>query len=104
MNKFPNKKKIIIFAGKLNQSKGYHIFCDAIKKVLDKNKNWSAIVVGNESREKHNINHKRLKLYNWIEHDKLLKFYEISSISIVNPTWDEPLEEQLWKALQEDVL
>ena len=90
LNKFPNKKKIIIFAGKLNQSKGYHIFCDAIKKVLDNNKNWSAIVVGNESREKHNINHKRLKLYNWIEHDKLLKFYEISSISIVNPTWDEP--------------
>ena len=90
LKKFPKKKKTIIFAGKLNQSKGYHIFCKVIKKILDKYIDWSAIVVGDESREKYNIKHDRLKIYSWIEHNKLLKFYEKSSISVVNPTWDEP--------------
>ena len=90
LKKFPKKEKTIIFAGKLNQSKGYHIFCKVIKKILDKYTDWSAIVVGDESREKYNIKHDRLKIYSWIEHNKLLKFYEKSSISVVNPTWDEP--------------
>lgn len=89
-NRFPKKKKIIIFAGKLNRSKGYHIFCDTIIKVLDKYKDWSAIVLGNETRDKYEISHERLKVYNWIEHKKLLKLYKSSSISVVNPTRDEP--------------
>ena len=89
-NRFPKKKKIIIFAGKLNRSKGYHIFCDTIIKVLDKYKDWSAIVLGNETRDKYEISHERLKVYNWIEHKKLLQLYKSSSISVVNPTRDEP--------------
>ncbi|WP_440618407.1 glycosyltransferase [Candidatus Pelagibacter sp. HIMB1493] len=90
LNKFPKKKKIIIFAGKLNKSKGYHIFCEVIKKILNKHKDWSAIVVGDESRENYSIKHERLKIYNWIKHSALLKIYEKSSISVVNPTWEEP--------------
>ena len=87
---FPKKQKTIIFAGKLNSSKGYNIFGQAIIKILDKYPEWNSIVFGNESREKYNFNHKRLKIVNWIDHKKLLKMYEKSSISIVNPTWDEP--------------
>ena len=43
-----SKKKIITFVGKLNKAKGYDIFGKAIIKILNKYKNWSSIVVGDE--------------------------------------------------------
>ena len=46
----PNKENIILFVGKLNQSKGYHLFTKAASKFISQNKNWKAIVVGSESR------------------------------------------------------
>ena len=46
------KKKIITFVGKLNKSKGYDIFGKAIIKILNKYKNWSSIVIGDEPRDK----------------------------------------------------
>lgn len=90
LKKFPDKKKIIIFSGKLNKSKGYHVFGKSIVKILEKNSDWKALVIGNEPREKHYFKHKNLKILNWLEHNKLLKFFEKSSISVVNPTWQEP--------------
>ena len=90
IKKFPKKHKTIIFSGKLNISKGYEIFGKAIIKILDKHPDWNAVVYGNEQRESFSFNHKRLKVHNWINHKKLLKIYEKSSISVVNPTWDEP--------------
>ncbi len=90
LKKFPQKNKIIIFSGKLNKSKGFHIFGNAIIKILNKYKDWKAEVYGNEQREIFNFNHARLKINNWIDHNKLLKKYEKASISIVNPTWQEP--------------
>lgn len=90
IKKFPKKNKTIIFSGKLNISKGYEIFGKAIIKILDKYPDWNAEVYGNEQRETFLFNHERLKIYNWIDHKKLLKIYEKSSISVVNPTWDEP--------------
>ena len=90
LKKFPVKKKIIIFSGKLNKSKGYDVFGKSIVKILEKNPDWKALVIGNEPREKHYFKHKNLKILNWLEHNKLLKFFEKSSISVVNPTWQEP--------------
>ena len=90
IKKFPKKYKTIIFSGKLNTSKGYEIFGKAVIKILDKYPDWNAEVYGNEQRETFLFNHKRLKIHNWIDHKKLLKIYEKSSISVVNPTWDEP--------------
>ncbi len=90
INKFPKKYKTIIFAGKLNKSKGFNIFGKSITRILDRYPDWRAEVFGNEEREKHIFNHRNLKIKNWISHKKLLKVYERSSIAIVNPTWDEP--------------
>ncbi len=90
INKFPRKEKIIIFSGKLNKSKGFDIFGNSIIKILNKYKNWKAEVYGNEQREIFNFNHERLKINNWIDHNKILKKYEKASISVVNPTWQEP--------------
>lgn len=90
IKKFPKKNKTIIFSGKLNISKGYEVFGKAIIKILEKYPDWNAEVYGNEQREIFSFNHKRLKIHNWINHKKLLKIYEKSSISVVNPTWEEP--------------
>ena len=90
ISKFPKKRKIIVFSGKLNVSKGFGIFGNAIIKILNKYTDWQALVYGNEQRESFNFKHPRLKINNWINHKNLLKIYEKSSISVVNPTWQEP--------------
>ena len=90
LNKFPKKEKLIIFSGKLNSSKGYDIFGNVILNILDKFKNWKALAIGNEPREKFNFNHKNLKIIDWIKHEEILKYYSRSSISIVPSKWDEP--------------
>ena len=53
-----NKQKIITFVGKLNRSKGYDLFGKAILKILNKYKDWSGIVIGDELRDKLDYNHK----------------------------------------------
>ena len=90
LKKFPIKKKIIIFSGKLNKSKGYKIFGESIIPILNKYPDWKAIVCGSEEREKYSFFHKRLIIMNWTEHKKLLSLYSKCSISVVNPTWQEP--------------
>jgi glycosyltransferase involved in cell wall biosynthesis len=84
------KKKIIIFVGKLNSSKGYNLFGDAVIDILNKYKNWSVIVAGNEKRESYNFNHKRLKIFKWLSHKKIINIYKNTSISVVPSLWDEP--------------
>jgi len=84
------KKKIIIFAGKLNTSKGYNIFGNAAIDILNKYKDWHVIVAGNERKEFHIFNHKRFKILNWISHKKIINLYKSSSISIVPSQWNEP--------------
>lgn len=85
-----SKKKNIIFTGKLNSSKGYDIFLKTIIKILNKYRDWTATVIGNEPREKFYEKHKNLKIYQWKKHDEILKFYKNSSISVVNSKWEEP--------------
>lgn len=84
------KKKQIVFTGKLNSSKGFDLFGDAIIKILNKFSDWNAVIAGNEPREKYNFNHKNLKTYKWIPHQKILKLYSESSISVVPSKWEEP--------------
>ena len=67
--KFPKKEKLIIFCGKLNSSKGYDLFGEAVIKILNKHKSWSAIAIGNEPREKFSFKHKNLKILDWIKHN-----------------------------------
>jgi len=85
-----NKKKIIIFIGKLNKAKGYDIFGNAVIPILEKYKDWSAIVIGDEPREKILFNHDRLKILGFLKHENVLKYLEKSSIAIVCSRWNEP--------------
>ena len=91
LKKFNNKKKkTIIFAGKLNSSKGYDLFGKAVIKILRKYKNWKVVVAGNEPREKFFFKHQNYKIYPWLSHKKILELYKNSSISVVPSKWEEP--------------
>ena len=87
---FKKKQKLISFVGKLNKAKGYDLFGNAIIKILEKNKNWKAIVIGDEPREKINFNHKNLEIKGFSTHNYVLKKLETVSISVVCSRWDEP--------------
>ena len=90
IKKFPKKKKIISFVGKLNKSKGFHIFGRSIVQILNKHKDWKAVVVGNEPREKYVFKHKNLEYKGWIAHKDTLEIYNYTSISVVPSFWEEP--------------
>ena len=85
-----SKKNEITFVGKLNKSKGYDIFGSAIIKILNKHKNWKANVIGDELRDKIIFQHKRLKNYGFLKHEKVLKIYDRTSIAVVCSRWEEP--------------
>ena len=87
---FSKKKKIISFIGKLNPAKGYDIFGDAITGILDKHKDWSALVIGNEPRQKLFYEHERLINLGFKENKYVLKKLKEVSISVVPSKWDEP--------------
>ena len=90
LKKKKKKERLIIFCGKLNSSKGYDIFGESIIKILNKYKDWKALAIGNEPREKFDFNHKNFKILDWIKHDEILKYYSKSSISVVPSSWLEP--------------
>ncbi len=84
------KKKQITFVGKLNKSKGYDIFGNAVLKVLNKFPDWRACVIGDEQRDKIEFRHKNLKNYGFIPHNKVIEVYKKTSIAIVCSRWEEP--------------
>jgi len=87
---FNKKKKIISFIGKLNSAKGYDIFGNAITKILDKHKDWKAIVIGDEPREKLFFKHRNLDIIGFKNNDYILNFLKKVSISVVCSRWNEP--------------
>ncbi len=88
---FAKKQNYIMFVGKLNSSKGYDIFGKSLIKILDKYQDWSAIVIGDEPREKIIFKHKRFFLKGFKSHEEVIKFYKISKIAVTCSRWEEPL-------------
>ena len=87
---FTKKNKVITFIGKLNSAKGYDLFGGAILKILKKHKDWNALVVGDEPREKLIFKHKNLNLLGFQPHRKVLKIFEKTSIAVACSRWEEP--------------
>ena len=85
------KNKWITFVGKLNKAKGYDLFGKAVIKILKKYKNWKAIVIGDEPRSTLSFQHKRLNILGFVNHNKVLKIFEKTSIAVACSRWDEPL-------------
>ncbi len=88
--KFLSKDKKIVFVGKLNPSKGYDIYRDAILKILDEYPLWKAYSIGDESRNKPTINHKNHFELGYLSHNQVLKFLSKTEIAVVPSRWDEP--------------
>ena len=84
------KKKIIIFVGKLNHSKGYDIYRDAIIKILDEFKEWKAYSIGDERRDRPYIDHDRHYELGFLKHNKVLSYLNSSEIAVVPSRWEEP--------------
>lgn len=85
-----NKKKIIMFVGKLNKSKGFDLFGKAVIKILNEFKDWKALVYGDEPREEIVFRHKRLIHSGYQSNDKILKSFKLASIAVASSRWDEP--------------
>ena len=85
-----NKKKIIMFVGKLNKSKGYDLFGKAVIKILNEFKDWKALVYGDEPREEIIFRHERLIHNGYQSNDKILKSFKLASIAVACSRWEEP--------------
>ena len=88
--KIYKKDKKITFVGKLNESKGYDIYKDAVLRILDNFKNWKAYSIGDESRDRPIISHKNHKELGFLKHKKVLRFLNKSEIVVVPSRWEEP--------------
>jgi glycosyltransferase involved in cell wall biosynthesis len=88
--KIYQKNKSIVFIGKLNESKGYDFFKESITKILDNHKDWKAYSIGDESRERPHIKHKRHFELGFLKHKKVLSFLNKTEIAVVPSRWEEP--------------
>jgi len=84
------KKKWITFVGKLNKAKGYDIFAKSIVKVLNKFKDWNALIIGDEKREKIFLNHKRASILGFKKHNEVIDIFKKTSITVACSRWEEP--------------
>ena len=90
INKVSKKDKKITFVGKLNTSKGYDIYKDAITKILDEFKDWKAYSIGDEDRKRPFIDHKNHQELGFLKHKEVLNFLNKSEIAVVPSRWEEP--------------
>jgi len=88
--KISKKENNIVFVGKLNISKGYDIYRDAVVKVLNEFKNWKAYSIGDEKRNKPIIKHERHFELGYLKQDDVLNFLKKTEIAVVPSRWEEP--------------
>ena len=84
------KKKYITFVGRLNVSKGYDLFKEAIIKILDNYPEWQALSIGDEDRRSIFINHKQHFELGFLSHKKTLRLLNQTEIAVVPSKWEEP--------------
>ena len=88
--KISKKIKLITFVGRLNYSKGYDIFKDAIIKILNEFPSWFAYSLGDEDRRKIYINHSNHSEKGFLNHQETLNILNKSEIAVVPSRWEEP--------------
>ena len=85
-----NKKKWITFVGKLNKAKGFDIFASSIEKILNQHKEWKAVIIGDEKRERISLKHKNAKILGFKKHNEVLNIFKKTSITVACSRWEEP--------------
>jgi glycosyltransferase involved in cell wall biosynthesis len=89
--KLSQKKKNILFVGKLNKAKGYHIFCNVASKFKKYDPSWNFIAIGNETRKEIFPSKSSVTEIGYLKNREVLDFYKKSEIAIGNSVWNEPL-------------
>ena len=84
------KKNWITFVGKLNKAKGYDVFAKTINIILNKYPNWKAKIIGDEKREKIDLNHINADVMGFLPHGKVLEIFKKTSIAVACSRWEEP--------------
>ena len=59
------------------------VLSSSIIKILNKHKDWKAVVIGDEPREKLSFKHKNLKILGFKSHNYILNILKKVSISVV---------------------
>ena len=85
------KEKNILFVGKLNRSKGYHIFCEVAYRFKKHDPSWKFLAIGNETRKEIFPIEGSVNELGYLKNNDVLKYYEKSEIAIGNSVWNEPL-------------
>ncbi len=91
INPSKNKKKNILFVGKLNEAKGYKIYVEAAKKFKKYDKSWNFIAIGDEPRKKIFPDKNIVNEIGYKTNKEVLKYYNNSEIAVGNSVWEEPL-------------
>ncbi len=91
INPSKNKKKNILFVGKLNEAKGYKIYVEAAKKFKKFDKSWNFIAIGDEPRKKIFPDKNIVNEIGYKTNKEVLKYYNNSEIAVGNSVWEEPL-------------
>ncbi len=90
IKKKEKKENRITFVGKLNTSKGYDIYKDAIVRILNEFNDWKAFSIGDEDRKRPIISHVNHRELGFLKHKKVLDFLSKSEIAVVPSRWEEP--------------
>ena len=88
---FKKKQKNILFVGKLNKAKGYHIFCNVASKFKKHDPSWKFIAIGNETRKEIFPSKNSVTELGYLKNHDVLNYYKKSEIAIGNSVWNEPL-------------
>ena len=95
-----NRKKNIVFVGRLEKNKGFFLFLDAAYKILKEFPEWRVDIFGSSNKgivfESKNLN---LKYYGHIKNTKVLKYLSKSSISVIPAIWNEPFGRTLVESI-----
>ncbi|WP_440656682.1 glycosyltransferase [Candidatus Pelagibacter sp. HIMB1509] len=90
IKKLSKKKKQIVFVGKLNEAKGYDLFCKSVDKVLKKYDDWKAFSIGGEKRLQEYYKNKKQINLGILDNKKVLNIFKESEIAVIPSRWDEP--------------
>ncbi len=88
--KIKKKEKFIVFVGRLNETKGYDLFKDAIIRILNRYPKWKSFSVGDENRRKIFIEHKNHEELGFLNHKKVLNLLDKTEIAVIPSKWEEP--------------
>lgn len=92
---FSKKKNHILFAGTLNERKGYNRLLEAFSQIYEHHKDWKLIFAGNgeigkakELQKKFNIPSDQVEYLGWISNGEKEKAFQEASIYCL-PSWGE---------------